>query len=527
MTRRLFLVCFAMAISSAPCWADGPHWVVVTAPAFRSALEPLCAHRQAEGMRITILQTTEVLTPAEIRAGDASRLVEHVWQHMRQTQGPCYVLLVGAVTDCGLEEPETKIVPALNGTVSRMRGQPSDNGYGCPQGGLLPTVPVGRLPARSVEEVQAMVRKTLAYERQPPLGLWKQHITVLAGVPAFNPVVDRLVETLALSRFAQLDGRWTVRALYHNPGSRFCVPDRWLHERARQYVEEGQAVTLYLGHSWAHGFYAPQTRYLDRDDWASLKIQQGPGIFAIFGCNGCQLGGPNGEGYGLAAMRNPHGPVAVLGSHGICFAAMCQLAADGLLRGVRGGQMPERLADVWLALKQGIAHGKIDPVTFRLLDAADGDPRIPPDLQRWEHLEMFVLLGDPALRLPRLPEGIRLEVEGRLAPGGIVRVTGQLPPMFAYGTVRLTLERPLTSQPTNLKPVPAGSAAQRETVLLANHESANQFVLSEQTLAIRQGRFLAVFDLPDRLPWSSLILRAYAVSGSQEIVGVERLPVTN
>ena len=47
-----------------------------------------------------------------------------------------------------------------------------------------------------------------------------------------------------------------------------------------------------------------RVRYLDRDDWGRLTIRRGPGLFATFGCNGCQLGGPEGEGYGVASCRS-------------------------------------------------------------------------------------------------------------------------------------------------------------------------------------------------------------------------------
>ena len=98
----------------------------------------------------------------------------------------------------------------------------------------------------------------------------------------------------------------------------------------------------------------------------------------------------------------PHGPVAILGSHGICFAAMVQLAADGLLESFGTTAPPERLGDCWLRVKHGVAKGKIDDLSYRLLDAVDGDSTIPQATQRLEHLEMFLLLGDPALRLPQV-----------------------------------------------------------------------------------------------------------------------------
>src|SRR5262249_20672666 len=117
-----------------------------------------------------------------------------------------------------------------------------------------------------------------------------------------------------------------------------------LRATARSFVEQGQAFTLYLGHSSAEGLYGGSSApFLDRDDWAKLAIPRGAGVFVTFGCNGCQLRGQDGEGYGVAAVRNPRGPVAVLGAHGICFAAMVQLAADGLFQKTLQGALPARL----------------------------------------------------------------------------------------------------------------------------------------------------------------------------------------
>ena len=118
-------------------------------------------------------------------------------------------------------------------------------------------------------------------------------------------------------------------------------------------------------------------------------------------------------------MRNPRGPVAVIGSHGICFAAMVNLAADGLFNSFLAGKPPERLGACWLKIQEGLAKGPIDALTFTLLDAVDGDSSIPQATQRKEHVEMFVLLGDPALRLPVLPSDCRLVLRrsGQVASG--------------------------------------------------------------------------------------------------------------
>src|SRR6185437_6988937 len=301
-------------------------------------------------------------------------------------------------------------------------------------------------------------------------GMWRRRLTILAGIPAYNPLVDRLVENVALSRFARLASIWTGKAIYSNPQSRFCLPDDQLHKRALQYVQHGEAFTLYLGHSSAEGLYGGEAPYLDRDDWAHLRIERGKGVFLTFGCNGCQLKGANGEGYGVAAMRNANGPVAVVGSHGICFAAMVQLAADGLFASTFANRPPDRLGETWLAIKNGVASGKIDDFTYRLLDAVDGDKTIAQTTQRQEHLEMFLLLGDPALRLPVMPEDIELKTASGVIVGEGLTVRGRVPARLAGARVRLTLERTVNSVPEDLEPLPKGAA--RDCVMLANHDRA-------------------------------------------------------
>jgi hypothetical protein len=406
-----------------------------------------------------------------------------------------------------------------------MKGQPSDHGFGSPGDDCAATVAVGRFPARTEEEARQMVKKTLALEVDRKPGEWRRRLTVLAGVPAFNPVVDALVERVAMARLERLDLAWSGRAIYHNAQSRFCLPDRQLHDRARDYVEAGQALTLYLGHSWPGGLWGNGARFLDRDDWAKLSIPRGAGIFATFGCYGCQLCGKEGEGYGVAAMRNPEGPVAVIGAHGICFAAMVNLAADGLFESMLTGSPPERLGDCWLAVQRGLAKGPINPVTFKLLDMVDGDDSIPEATQRREHLEMFLLLGDPALRLPIMPGDVRLSTAEIVSPGDKLTVRGKVSGRLEGANVRIALERPSTSLPSDLQALPPKPGKDRDEAMAVNHERANRFVLQSAEAEVKDGTFEAHFSLPDKLPWPRVVIRAYAATASQEGLGVRAVPV--
>ncbi len=505
------------ASSPAPA-ADpaAPQWVVVVAPAFRDAVRPLADHRRGEGFQVVQLLTTDVLSADEIRGGDGRKLRDRVNRLCRDHKGPSYVLLVGAVEPVRPEDAVRTVVPALDGGVGRMKGQPSDNGYGCPDDGRQPTVAVGRLPARTEPEAIRMVRKTLSYESDDRPAEWRHRLTVLAGVPAYNPLVDRLVETMAFARFDKLDPSWTGRAIYSNPSSRFCVPDDLLHDQARKYVEGGQAWTLYLGHSNAGGLWGGGARYLDRDDWATLKIAHGPGVLATFGCNGCQLRGDSGEGYGVAAVRNPDGPVAVIGSHGICFAAMVQLATDGLFKSTFAAKQPERLGESWLAVKAGVAKGDIDDLTFALLDAVDGDRTISQATQRLEHLEMFTRLGDPALKLAATPAELTLKTDEAAAAGATVVIHGTAPARLNGGRVQITAERPVGSEPADLETPPKELGPERDRALMRNHERANRFAVAEAEAMVKDGRFEAKLELPARLPWERLNVHAYAATETQE-----------
>jgi Peptidase family C25 len=503
-----------------------PQWLLVTASAYRQALEPLCEHRKADGFRVTVVQTTDVLTPKEILTGDARKLRDKVNQLCKEHNAASYVLLVGAVEPNGtMDEPESKVLPPLKGTTSRMKEQPSDHGYGSPKDDFVDAVAVGRFPARTAVEARQMVDKTIAFEKDTKPGEWRRRLTVLAGVPAFNPIADALVEKMALARLERIDPSWSGRAIYHNAASRFCLPDTDLHDRALEYVQAGQALTLYLGHSSPEGFWAGNARYLDRADWAKLAIPRGPGVFATFGCLGCQLCGQDGEGYGVHAMRNPRGPVAVIGSHGICFAAMVNLAADGLFESYLAGKPPERLGGCWLKVQEGLARGPMNALTFKLLDMVDGDPNIPEATQRKEHVEMFILLGDPALKLPALAPDCRLRLSGEAKPGATITITGEVSSRLEGAKVKLSLERPLTSDPPDLVPLPKEMNEKRDAVMRANHDRANRFALLTAETLVKDGRFEATFQLPEKLLWPRLLLRAYAATKDAEGIGVLSMPV--
>lgn len=502
--------------------SDPPQWIVVAAPDFTKAIERLVAHRRSEGMEVTVLPVSGLSKDADGPA-DPERLRGEIGRLRRGRKGPAYVLLVG-LAEAGEKESKRMELPALAGTASRMKGVATDHAFGLPDDKLLPSIAVGRFPARTAKEAAAMVEKTLAFERHPGGG-WRNRLVLLQGNPGGSTELERrsaesVAPSQVMARFGKLGPEWTAKFITHASGSPFNVPDDELRDTSLGYLRDGQFWSIYLGHSSAPGFWSAGARFLDRKDWGELSIPRGPGLFFTCGCFACQTSGYGGEGYALAAIRNPAGPIAVVGAHAESYSAFGLLAMEGLLAKLREKQPPSRLADYWLAIENSIVHGEMDPITFWILDNADGSRgKISLADQRREHAEMWTLLGDPALRMPPAPLAIDVKTSGDAAPGRTVEISGVLPRELAAAKVRVTIERPLDSKPARL--LVADQKTDDRATVRENHRRANNFELDSKTVEPTDGQFRATLRLPNELPWPKVVVRAVAETEADFAQGVQ------
>ena len=519
------------AAASAPAaqCAEKPsesQWVAVVTPGLRGALEPLAEHRASQGYKVVLIDVPEAAREPD----GGAKLCERVRKACEGWAGQSCVLLVGAPLPTE-DVAEGCYVPALAGRIGRTVVRPTDNPYGCADGAFEPRVAVGRFPARTVGEAEGMVRRVLAWEREVPPGAWKRRMVLLAGSPAFNPIVDRMVENLAMGYFERLPKDYTANAIYFNPISRFAVPADEVVGQAETYLDKGQLLTVYVGHSapsgfWFQGWSGP---YFSRRDWARIKLPAARGLFVTVGCWGARYDATDGESYGLAAMRNPDGPVAVIGSDWIDYAAMAMMLTEGLLTNLPNGMQDKTLGTLWLEMKRHLAAGPLDPLTFRMLDAVDGDPNVPPEVQRPEHLEMFQLLGDPALVLPAVGHAIEIACAEKVSAGQTLVVRCDVPRALEGARGRVVVERRLTSMPLGLEPVPDEDGAEQAATIRENHRLANTFELCGTDVQVQEGKVEARLVLPDALPWTELLVRVWLAGKGNEglgtrLVQVERAP---
>ncbi len=380
-----------VAPGSLPGWPGGADVIVVTAPEFREALQPLIAAREKAGLRVAVLDAAAVYDAFSRSRPDPSAIRDLV-QYARanwSAPAPAYLLLVGDASydpSGYLAGAEKDIIPAQFIATTYTGWTASDVWYALPptvfEGdgitlkagdaapSLKPVMAVGRLPAQTSEQVRAMVAKTLAYEQGNAAAGWRRQ----AILPADNDDPDFLVEAQAFG--ARLTGFQAEVAPVTGDGS-----------AARTAVlgafDAGVGLMGYTGHGsvtlWA------QEGILKVEDVPALKNgDRLPVVFTVTCLSGFFVH-PSTVSLGEALVRHAGGgAVAALVPSGAALLAdqrpLSQALADALAIRPGGQDNAARLGDAVLQAQTSVT------------DQTAGVREV---------LLTFNLLGDPTLELRR------------------------------------------------------------------------------------------------------------------------------
>jgi hypothetical protein len=449
MIRRLLLLCaviFALALSFAlnaaradgqPDFSSNPRWILVTTAELASELEPLILRRQQQGFEVFKIYRNVQLPISDWNSEFIQNKISELCPGPSRST---YVLLVGQWN----KGNELSYLPSGTGKHGRMQGARTDHAYGLPDAKGVPTIAVGRYPARNVEDVRQFVAKVIRYEDQT-VGPWTNRLNLWIGHPGGNSAMEkRLGETIVQSAvsksLSQLHLSWHGHCLIDFPNTPYSVDRKVFRDRIQSDLSQGQSFTIYAGHSGPEGIWSEDQFVFSRDEWTAVKIQSSPGVVLTTGCFACQMSGHNGNGFLAASMNNPQGPVACMGAYAESYAAHGQLALDAFVELVARPNPPVRLGDCWLSIAAGIGIQKMDPLTFWLYDQADGSRgAVPLDKQRLEHLEMWALLGDPALRIPFLAPTLDFDLKAEIGSTEVV-VEFNVPESLIGGTCELQVQ---------------------------------------------------------------------------------------
>jgi hypothetical protein len=510
--RTLLKLALVSLLALLPFDADAGRWIVVVAPELSEAVEPLCQQRRAEGWDVTVFDA----------ALDRTELIDNIFR-FTQSDEPCALVLVGDVagTSTGAN------VASGKGTQSRMKGKFSDRWWATADGRLAKSIPTGRLPARSPEEASVIIRKILGWPEQArTIGPFpcSRFIVGNHGVPQpFGAMADDLVNRLSLGMARQLPARWCFEAMMHINGSPWQISSADLIGASEAMMKSPATVLAYMGHAGRNGAESTKTQLLTIGEWRSLPAAApGIGLFFSCGCHTCDFD-PKEEAFGVAAMRAPGGPAAVIGSQGETFAAMGYLALSGMLARMNGDTSPGTLGDFWEGAQQGLREGPIDDADFKMLDMADGSGgKLTLEAQRAEHLESWMLLGDPAM--PLLAKALSIQLHANLSTSGSeVEITGELPPSLSKARLRLTVERHPGNIRTDLPEVPLRGDARLEATR-KRRALSNDRALATTELAAEGAAFKALVPFPSSLSNGPFVIRASTLDGSPSAAGILQIP---
>ncbi|HTF36299.1 MAG TPA: C25 family cysteine peptidase [Myxococcota bacterium] len=366
-------------------------WLAIAPASLIPQLKPLAARREAQGLRTAIVDVEDVydeitggeFTPVAIR--DFVRRIAKSWR-----PAPRYLLLVGSATydyRNYLQGTGINLVPTM--LVDTTFVEAADDAYfgTLDDAHLAPDLFVGRIPARTPSELEAIVDKLLKYEldasgRAALDEPWRSRALLVAdnGPGSGNPAEAAEFEG-ALTRVAgELPPDIASTSVVLSE-----LPDANRGPLANAAIESaltgGVGLAIYAGHGGAQ-LWSDKLIFGPADVSAVPDGSTLP-VFLVLGCLNAFFDAPNEDSLGqIALSASDRGAVAFVASTTVTAFAGDDVFARNLAERIFGANV-RRLGEAVTQAKQAMATS--------------------PGAE--DVLRTFVLLGDPATRLgiPKFP----------------------------------------------------------------------------------------------------------------------------
>lgn len=339
--------------------SDGADVVIITHPSFVAALDPLVQLRRSQGLSVMVVKTDDIYDEFNFGAKDPQAIRSFLQNAMRWQKPPRYVLLVG---DASFDERQYfgmgdfDFVPTKM-LMADLLFTASDTWFTDFDDDGAPDVPIGRLSARTSDDVVAEVAKIVAYET--------------SALPATQKVM------FVSDSDPSLDFHGNSVALEANVPSGFDIVDVSSKDigatAARQQLLSGFSDALlvnYIGHGsveiWSNASF-----FAGSDVSSLTRSDRAPIVLAMTCLNGFfhDLGT---EALAETLQRAPNGAVAVWASSALTSPEV-QLPANEMLLNALLAPGEVRLGDAVVAAQK---------------------KSFTPDIRK-----TFILFGDPAMRV--------------------------------------------------------------------------------------------------------------------------------
>lgn len=494
----------------------GADWVVVTTSRFRPQVKALAEHRRKGGFTPLIIEARELYDTFTHGDFDPKAIGMFVRKaHQDWKKKPRYLLLVGDA-DHGADWISTKETIPTHLVMTDYNGATAtDAPFGDVNGDGTCEVMVGRFPVRSRDDLLTVISRTIDLERRPPPGAWRRRVRFVAGEARFNPMIDGIIErTFRRVVSKEIPAAFRMSMTYGNPDSPFYWPAGRFSDRVISELNQGALVMTYVGHGSTRAFDRIRDPsggvhpILDVSSVPKIDARGRNAILAIIACWTGNFDQPGRDSISELLLRKRGGPAAIVASSRISHPYPDALFGLGLARAFFKSRKP--LGDVFEEAR-GImmqeASGSLAKIAKPFLSKA-----IDPDTLVKDHLWLYNLLGDPALKIPFPEHELTLTTKGPIHAGQPLEV--HVACGAAAGRLLLSLDRPLSRQGKGLtKPDPASNHA--EAMVIANHRKANDPTVASSELDVKGGNVKLILDLPGDLKPGSYHLNAYLVGGGK------------
>jgi hypothetical protein len=422
MLRYLAVSLLAVGLVCPAAQAGKPLWMAVGPAPLLEAIEPLAAHRRAEGME-THLST---LPPAEAIA--------------QAPRPPDFLVLVG--DDAPRAEKMSWYVPSVRRPFHGWQGNhrpdfASDFAWAGLDDHGVPNVPTGRLPARTPAEAALLAKKILAWEKQP---IGSLSLPMWAGDPLYAPEYTERFMSFLFGQVQRNGPAWLEPWVLsgdakHSLAGPFGRQAQLFDDRTAR----GAIFTGMIGHGLPQSFLSlrlgPIKLGYDVKDARALIDGPPRPPHVIFACQAGKFTLPNDRCLAEELVLAPAGPVLCIAATEDSHPLPNFYTATSLLQKVKSMTGAGRFGSLWLDAQRA-ARRRNDPLYELLLRDAEGrlkKGRADVELIKTDQAALYAIIGDPATHvyMPQKLEAKTVKTE----QGWSWEVT---PPP---GAVRLRVER--------------------------------------------------------------------------------------
>lgn len=501
-------------------------YLAVAPESLAGPLDPLLAHRESLGRKVAWVSYEDACKGAEPGA-DA---IEAFLDRVRGKWGVTHVLLVGdARGEDGRTIPMRVTDSAyFSETYASEKELASDYGYAC-AGGKEPVLHVGRFPADTAGEVQALVRRTIRYEKELAPGPWQRRLAFIAGEAGFDPLIDRVIESQFTKIVKEhLPAAFDVRLAHARAASPYCPYPPKFNDAVIDLLNEGSLFYVYVGHGYRGGcdtvaWKGEKYPILDSKDAPRVAVKNGLPVMVVIACSTGFVDAKSGDCLGEELLRRDDGPVAFIGGSRITQPYGNALIGKNLVAAAFAEGI-STVGEVLTEARKRTVGDDDDPLrkTADMLAATvQGKDNLAP--MREDVVRHYNLLGDPALVLRRPLDGLTVETLGIEAPGQTLTVSAKVP--FQEGRVSVALDCARDKFAGALPKLPWKDGDEYARKMAERYAKANDKAWVRKEADCAGGAFSVELALPADLPEGTYFLRAFAWNGTEAILGFKEVVI--